>query len=243
MLPLDLFANTQFSAANAVTFVVYGALGATLFLLPIYLQVVGGYSPLESGVALLPLTVIMLVLSARSGRLAHRIGPRLQMSVGPCVVGAGMALLAGSSTPASYAADVLPGVVVLGLGLAATVAPLTATALGSVSDSHSGVASAVNNCVARLGGLIAVAAIPAIAGITRGSYLHPSSFAAGFRNAALVAGGLSVLGGLLAALLIRNPSSPTDGDGRPASHPCVNCALDAAPLVTAVDTGRSPGRS
>ena len=185
MLPLDLFRSRQFSATNAVTFVVYGALGAALFLLPIELQVVGGYSPLESGMALLPLTLIMLTLSARAGRLAHRIGPRLPMSAGPCVVGAGMALLARSPSTPSYVEGVLPGVVVLGLGLALTVAPLTTTALGSASDSHSGVASAVNYCVARLGGLIAVASIPAIAGITRHSYLRPGLFASGFRSAVL----------------------------------------------------------
>jgi len=247
MLPLGLFASTQFSATNAVTFIVYGALGATLFLLPIDLQVVGGYSPLESGVALLPLTAIMLALSARAGRLAHRIGPRLPMSVGPCVVGAGMALLAQSPGTSSYVAGVLPGVVVLGLGLAATVAPLTATALGSVPDGHSGVASAVNNCVARLGGLIAVAAIPAIAGITKSSYIHPSALASGFQGAGRIAGGLSVLGGLLSALLIRNPTAPVgpprDATGQPSAVPCITCALDAAPLVAGVEGGGAPSRS
>ncbi len=246
MLPLHLFATTQFSATNAVTFIVYGALGGTLFLLPIDLQVVGGYSPLESGLALLPLTAIMLTLSARSGRLANRIGPRLPMSVGPCVVGAGMALLS-RSPGSSYASGVLPGVVVLGLGLAATVAPLTATALGSVPDGHSGIASAVNNCVARFGGLLAVAAIPAVAGITRSSYLHPDAFTTGFRHAALVAGGLSVLGGLLSALLIRNPPSPTDADRPGREHrpsvPCVTCALDAAPLIDGVVSGPARGRT
>jgi EmrB/QacA subfamily drug resistance transporter len=238
MLPLTMFRTTQFSAANAVTFVVYGALGATLFLLPIDLQVVAGYSPLESGLALLPLTVIMLTLSARSGRLAHRIGPRIPMSIGPCVVGVGMALLTRSPNTSSYLVGVFPGVVVLGLGLALTVAPLTTTALGSVSDSHSGVASAVNNCVARLGGLIAVAAIPAIAGITRASYLRPSQFASGFRHAGLMAGALSVLAGILSALFIRNPIPQLD----PALHAdeqvppvlCTTCAIDAAPLVAGV---------
>jgi hypothetical protein len=142
---------------------------------------------------------------------------------------------------------VLPGIVVLGLGLALTVTPLTATALGSVSDNHSGVASAVNNCVARLGGLIAVAAIPAIAGITRASYLHPSHFTLGFRNAALIAGGLSVCGGLLSALLIRNPKPPTDRiqyDAADSVAPvsCVSCALDAAPLVASVPADSPPGQ-
>lgn len=235
MLPLDLFRSMQFSATNGVTFVVYAALGVTLFLLPIDLQVVGGYSPLESGMALLPLTLIMLTLSARAGRLSYRIGPRLPMSIGPCVVGLGMALLARPPGTSSYLVAVLPGIVVLGLGLALTVAPLTATALNSAPDSYSGVASAVNNCVARLGTLIAVAAIPAIAGITRTSYLRPGLFAPGFRNAALVASGLSVLGGLLSALLIRNappPSGRTSTTAGESAEACVTCALDAAPLGT-----------
>ncbi len=247
MLPLTVFQNAQFSATNAVTFVVYGALAVTLFLLPIDLQVVGGYSPLESGMALLPLTIIMFLLSARVGRLSHRIGPRLPMSIGPCVVGAGMVLLASSPATSSYVVGVLPGVVVLGLGLALTVTPLTATALGSASDNQSGVASAVNNCVARFGGLIAVAAIPAIAGITRASYLRPGQFTHGFRNAALVAGGLSVCGGLMSALLIRNPKPAPDRIQHDAVDsmapiPCRSCALDAAPLVASVPADSTPGR-
>ena len=128
MLPLGVFRNRQFTVTNAVTFIVYAALGGALFLLPVQLQVSDGYSPLKSGVALLPLTVVMLLLSARSGRLASKIGPRLQMSAGPIVVGLGLALLARASTDSSYASGVLPAVLVFGLGLAITVAPLTATA-------------------------------------------------------------------------------------------------------------------
>jgi len=115
MLPLALFRERQFTVTNAVTFLVYAALGGALFLLPIELQVVNHYSPLGSGVALLPLTVIMLLLSARSGQLASRIGPRLQMSVGPVVVGAGLALLARSTTDSNYVSGVLPAMVVFGL--------------------------------------------------------------------------------------------------------------------------------
>jgi EmrB/QacA subfamily drug resistance transporter len=125
LLPLGLFRRRQFTVTNAVTFVVYGALGGVLFLLPVVLQVVGGYSPLASGVALLPLTLVMLLLSSTSGRLASRIGPRLQMSVGPVVVGCGLALLSRLTTDSSYLTGVLPAVLVFGLGLAVTVAPLT----------------------------------------------------------------------------------------------------------------------
>lgn len=235
MLPLELFGVRQFTVTNVVTFVVYAALGGVLFLLPTQLQVVGRYSPLESGFALLPLTVIMLALSARSGRLAGKIGPRLQMSAGPVVVALGLALLARTSSDTSYASGVLPGVVVLGLGLAITVAPLTATALNSLSDEHAGLASAVNNDVARLGTLIAVAVLPALAGITGNSYLHPAKLSSGFRTAVLIAGSWCVVGGLLAALGIRNPKreQPTGGVVSPAATgERIHCALDATPLAS-----------
>jgi EmrB/QacA subfamily drug resistance transporter len=232
MLPLDLFASTQFSATNLVTFVVYGALGGALFLLPIQLQQVSGYTALEAGVSLLPLTAIMLVLSARSGALASRIGPRLQMSVGPVLVGAGFALFTLVGPGGNYLTQVLPGVTVLGLGLAATVAPLTATVLAAAPARHAGMASAVNNDVARAASLIAVAVLPAAAGITGAAYLHPDRFSAGFHTAALISAGLCVLGGLLAAATIRNPR-PTV----PAAPPVrgrVHCGLDAPPAeVTA----------
>jgi EmrB/QacA subfamily drug resistance transporter len=235
MLPLGVFRVRQFTVTNAVTFVVYAALGGTLFLLPVQLQVADGYTPLESGVALLPLTLVMLLLSARSGRLASRIGPRLQMSVGPIVVGAGLALLTRATTDPSYVSGVLPAVLVFGLGLAITVAPLTATALGAVPDEHAGLASAVNNDVARVGSLIAVAVLPALAGISGSSYLHPAELSAGFRTAALIAAALCVAGGVLAAAGIRNPTrAPALGveAGPPPHVECLHCALDAAPLAT-----------
>jgi len=232
MLPLSVFRVRQFTVTNAVTFIVYAALGGALFLLPVQLQVADGYTPLESGVALLPLTLVMLVLSARSGRLAARIGPRLQMSVGPVVVGAGLALLARTSTDAHYASGVLPAVIVFGLGLAITVAPLTATALGALPAEHAGLASAVNNDVARVGSLLAVAILPALAGISGTSYLHPQEMASGFRTAVLIAATLCVAGGVTAAFGIRNPGAPPAGTPEPVE--CMHCALDAAPLATNV---------
>ena len=214
MLPLAIFRSRQFSATNAVTFVVYAALGGALFLLPVQLQQVSHYSPLEAGSALLPLTAVMLALSARSGALAARIGPRLQMAVGPIVVGAGMALLRFAGPSGDYATEVLPGVLVLALGLAITVAPLTATALSSAPVEHAGVASAVNNDVARAGGLIAVALLPALSGLSGHSYLHPVEFATGFRLAVLIAGAAAAFGGLLAAVLVQNPA-PAQRAARP----------------------------
>ena len=230
-----------------MTFIIYAALGGALFLLPLQLQVSDHYSPLESGIALLPLTLIMLVLSARSGRLATRIGPRLQMSVGPVVVGVGLALLGRVSTDSSYWSGVLPAVLVFGLGLAITVAPLTSTALGAVPDEHSGLASAVNNDVARVGSLIAVAVLPALAGISGTSYLHPAELSSGFRSAVLMAGGLCVAAGALAAIGITNPprTSPegTGGPEAPDQVECFHCALDATPVALESVAAARPGPS
>ncbi len=235
MLPLDVFRIRQFTVTNAVTFVVYAALSGVLFLLPTALQVVGHYSPLESGAALLPLTLIMLLLSARSGQLAARIGPRLQMSLGPVVIAGGVALLSRVASDHSYLSGVLPAVIVMGLGLAITVAPLTTTALGSVSAQHSGLASAVNNDVARVGGLLAVAILPALAGITGHSYLDPVLLAREFRTAMVIGATWCVAGGIGSAVGIRNPSraGPAGADdGLPAEMEgaCFHCALEASPL-------------
>ena len=144
---------------------------------------------MQAGLTLLPVTVIMLLFSARSGRLAARIGPRLQMSVGPLVVAAGLAMLSRMAPSGSYFVVVLPGIVVFGAGLAITVAPLTSTAMGAAPSEHAGVASAVNNVVARTAGLLAVAILPFLAGITGDDYLHPAALAAGLPHGAPDRGG------------------------------------------------------
>jgi EmrB/QacA subfamily drug resistance transporter len=245
MLPLGLFSSMQFSSANAVTFVVYAALGGALFLLPIELQEVGGYSVVESGIALLPLTVIMLLLSSRSGALATRIGPRPQMTLGPIGAGIGLALLSRAGEGNGYVLDVLPGVVVLGLGLAANVAPLTSTVLAAAPAEHAGVASAINNDVARTAQLVAVAVLPGLAGIASGTFSDVASFSDGFRSAMFIAAGLCVAGGLLAGATIRDPDRA--GRARPAAvepppRPRVHCALDAPPLESqeSLSTSESP---
>lgn len=239
MLPLSLFGVRQFSAANAVTFVVYGALGGALFLLPVELQTVAGYSPLASGLALLPVTALMLAFSARSGRLSARIGPRLQMSVGPVVAGAGLVLLVRATEAGSYVAQVLPAMVVFGAGLAITVAPLTATALGAAAPEHAGVASAVNNVVARAAGLLAVAVLPLVAGIAGAGALEPAHLAAGFRTAVVVAGIACAAGGVLAALTIRNTPGARARAREGAQR--LTCPLEGAPLepAAAARGGRS----
>jgi EmrB/QacA subfamily drug resistance transporter len=223
MLPLDIFASRQFSAANVVTFVVYGALGGSLFLMPIQLQRVVGYSPLASGVALAPITLVMLLLSARAGRLASRIGPRLPMTVGPLLVAAGFALFTRIGPGAVYLVDILPASLVYGFGLVLTVAPLTSTVLAAAPAEHAGIASAVNNDVARTAGLLAVAVLPVAAGISGADALEPARFADGFRAAMTMAAVLCAAGGLLSWFTIRNP------EPEPADHH-LSCPLNAPPL-------------
>ena len=210
MMPPGLFGARQFAATNAATFLLYGALSGALFLLPVTLEQVAGYSPLEAGLSLLPVTALMLLFSARSGRLATVIGPRLQMTVGPLVVGAGMVLLTRVVSDHNYLTGVLPGAVLLGIGLTTTVAPLTSTAMSSAPSEHAGVASAVNNDVARAGGLVAVALIPVVSGLTGNSYLHPAVFGHGFHTAGWVTAGLCLGAALIAGLAIRNDAAKLD---------------------------------
>lgn len=218
MLPLTMFASRQFSAANLVTFTVYGGLGAVFFLLVIQLQVVGGFRPIAAGLSILPITIVMLLLSARSGQLAYRIGPRLQMSLGPVVCAGGLLLMLRIGPDASYVADVLPGVLVFGLGLAVLVAPLTATALSAAPDEHAGLASGVNNAVARAAGLVAIAVLPVVAGISGADYAVPEAFDVGFERAMVAAMVLLLFGALVAAAAISNDTLEIEPHGDPTTH-------------------------
>jgi len=202
MLPLDLFASRVFSAANAMTLLVYAALGAVLFFLVIDLQTVLGYGALQAGLSTLPITVIMLFLAARGGALATRIGPRIPMTVGPLVMAVGVAWLSRLHAGSSYWLDVLPPLVVFGLGLALMVAPLTATVLGAAPDDRAGIASGVNNAVARAGSLFAVAALPALVGLSGDEYDQPATFDAAYGQALLICAALLAAGGLVSWLTI-----------------------------------------
>jgi EmrB/QacA subfamily drug resistance transporter len=232
LVPGELFANPRFTAANAITLLVYGALGVNFVLVVLQLQVVAGFSPLAAGTAMLPITVIMLLLSARSGRLAQRIGPRWPMTVGLLLAAGGMLLLGRIGVDASYFVDVLPAVALFGLGLAGTVAPLTATVLDAADDRHVGIASGVNNAIARAAGLLAVALIPAVAGISGQDYTDPPAFSEGFRTAMTISAGLLVVGALLSAVLLRprrGPAAPVEPE-EPARFPtesCTYCAVNA----------------
>jgi EmrB/QacA subfamily drug resistance transporter len=162
MLPLELFASRNFAVGNLTTLALYGGLGVATFFIVVFIQQVAGYSALGAGLSLLPITIVIFALSRRFGALADRCGPHWFMGVGPIVAGCGLLLLTRMGSHAPYASTMLPGVLVFGLGMAATVAPLTATVLGSVDAHRSGIASGVNNALARVASLLAVAAIGAV---------------------------------------------------------------------------------
>ncbi|MBC6459894.1 MFS transporter [Actinomadura sp. HBU206391] len=219
MLPLSIFRSARFRSANAVTFAVYVAFGGVFFLLVVHLQIVAGFSPPAAGAALLPVTVVVLLLSARGGRLAERTGPRLPMTAGPLVCAAGLLLMLRIGEHAAYVGDVAPAVIVLGLGLALLVAPLTATVLAAVDARHAGLASGVNNAVAGVAGLLGVAALPALTGLSGAGHPDPTTFDSGFRISMLIASGLLLIGSVLAAVTI-----PTRAPNRvsAASRPCAS---------------------
>jgi EmrB/QacA subfamily drug resistance transporter len=239
MLPLSIFRSRQFSAANVVTFFMYGGLGAALFLLGLVLQIGLGYSPLEAGMSLIPITIIMLAFSARAGALAQRIGPRLPMTLGPAVMATGMLLMIRISPGASYATGVLPAILVFSAGLSLTVAPLTATVLAAADARHSGLASGVNNAVARVGGLLAVSAVPLVAGINPAQDVAADTLVSGFHTTMVAAAAMVLTGAVVAFAFIRSDvlAAPTDEHGTPVEErePCFHCGVDGPPL--AFETG------
>ncbi|MEU4339801.1 MFS transporter [Nocardia sp. NPDC023852] len=231
LVPPSLFGSRVFTTANLVTFAVYAALGGVFFLLVLELQLVAGYSPLLSGVATVPITLIMLVLSAPAGRWAQRHGPRLPMSAGPLLAAAGLVLLLRIGPDTAYLTDVLPGVLVFGLGLSVLVAPLTGAVLGAVPSSEAGIASGVNNAVARTAQLLAVAALPGLAGIS-GEFSDPAAFDDGFVSAMWICVGLLVAGAVLAAVLLR-----------PARHAPVLDNIDCLPQCAVAGPALAPAHN
>jgi EmrB/QacA subfamily drug resistance transporter len=208
LVPMALFSSRVFSGTNVVTLLLYGALAVVFFLLGLVLQGPLGYTPLQAGAATVPITVAMLFLSPRAGALAERIGPRIPMTVGPLLVAAAMLLLTRIEPDSSYVTDVLPGIVVFGLGLALTVAPLTATALGAVDDEHAGIASGVNNAVARTGQLLAVAAVPVVAGFAPGAMVAADDLIDGFHTVMRAAAATSIIAAVIAWITLRR-AAPT----------------------------------
>lgn len=226
MLPPSLFGSRQFTGVNAATLALYFGLGGATFLLALQLQRGLGWSPLAAGAALVPLTLCILVLSPWSGRLAARVGNRPLMATGALVAGVGLALLARVAPGAAYLGDVFPGVATLGVGLGLAVAPLTSAALSAVGVERAGVASAVNNAVARVAGLLAVAILPLAAGIAPAD-VASGSFTPGFQRAMTISAALCALGGVVAWATVER--------GRRAKPP-QHRALAAAPRPVA------PGR-
>lgn len=222
LVPPALFRNRTFTVVNLQTVLLYSALGISFFLVSYELQVASGWSALEAGVALLPATTVMLVLSASSGALAQRIGPRLQLTVGPLIVAIGLLLLARVGEDASWASDVLPGAIVFGFGLVTLVAPLTATVMAAADPDHVSVASGVNNAIARAANLSALAVIPVVSGLTTAT--DPGEITHAFRM------------GLLITACVAAASSPLAFIGlgahlrAPRTARRVLCNLDGAPL-------------
>jgi len=222
LVPPALFRDRTFTVVNLQTVLLYSSLGVSFFLVSYELQVATGWSAMKAGVALLPATVLMLVLSASSGALAQRIGPRLQLTVGPVLAAIGLLLLARIGTDASWTTDVLPGAVVFGLGLVTFVAPLSATVMAAADPDHVSVASGVNNAIARAASLSALAVIPVISGLSEATQATQVTHA--FRLGLVITACVAAAAGPLAFV----------GLGVRAQAPCtarrVQCSLDGAPL-------------
>ena len=220
MLKLELFARRNFAVGNAETLSMYGGLAILFFFLVIFLQQVAGYSALKSGLTTLPVTVVMFALSRRWGALADRIGPRLFMGAGPLLAAAGILLLLRTGRQTSYVGDLLPALLVFALGLSMTVAPLTATVLADADEHDAGIASAVNNAVARVAGLIGVSVV----GVVVASLLIGDTFAPNaesvraFHDAILICAGLVAAGGIAGAIGISNPRRTIGAEQCPAGQ-------------------------
>ncbi len=243
LVPPTLFRDATFTAANVATMLIYGAMGAVFLLLVLQLQTVAGFTPLAAGAALLPVTVVMLLFSARAGALAGRIGPRLPMTAGPLVSATGLLLLLRVDATTSWLVDVLPAMLVFGAGLALTVAPLTATVLDAAPDRYAGSASGVNNAVARAAGLLAVAVVPGVAGIGGADYTDPAAFGSGFRVAMLIGAGLLTGAAVVAFALIRRPTGAAGPPASPAPRrmrleECLHCPVTGPQLHPADEARR-----
>jgi EmrB/QacA subfamily drug resistance transporter len=199
MLPLSLFAVRNFSVGNLATTTIYSGLAVSTFLITIFIQQVGHYSAFFAGFSLLPITIIMFFLSSRFGALAGKYGPRLFMAAGPLVAAVGFLLFLRVDATVDYWTQLFPAIILFGLGLSMTVAPLTVAILGNIDPQHAGIASAINNAVSRIAGLIAISAI----GIVTGSTLNLE----GFHNGVWLMVILLALGGIISVIGIRNPKT------------------------------------
>lgn len=204
MLPGSMFRSVPFVATNVVTFFIYGAFGAFFFVFTVALETIAGYSPVKAGSTLLPVTIIALVLSGPSGQLSARIGPRLQMTAGPVLCAVGVLMAVRVSAHAGYWTTVIPLECVIGLGIAVMVPPLTATALSSVPEDHAGIASGVNNAVARAAALLWIAALPPLAGLAGTAYTDAAALRGGYQEVCLICAASLALSGVIAAVALRH---------------------------------------
>jgi EmrB/QacA subfamily drug resistance transporter len=230
MLPPAIFASARFRAANAVTFIVNGALGGFAFVFIPALEIVAGYSPVEAGSALVPVTAVTMLLSGTSGRLAQRTGPRPPLVIGSLLCAVASLLAVRIGPDASYWTAVLPLALLFGLGLAALLPPLTASAMDSAPDSLAGLASGVNNAVARIAGLLWIAALPPLTGLTGAVYTDPVQFRSSFAEIGWICAAAFACAAVLAATLITRPRRPAPAP-RPAliqtAVPHLLCPIDA----------------
>jgi len=235
MMDLGLFRIRNFAIANLTTLSAYAGLIGGLFFVGLFLQQVAGYSPLEAGLATTPISVILFALSPRWGRLASGTGPRLPMTLGPIVGGVGLLLMLRIGSEADYVTEVLPAILVFGLGLSATVAPLTATVLDSVEERHVGIASGINNGVSRVAGLLAIAVLGAVIsarfdavagpGVSGGPLTAHAAAAStsAFHLGVVIAGILMILGGIASGLGIENPKRSTQAVPAGGAAPAGEC--------------------
>lgn len=226
MLPLHLFRNRTFSVVNVATLFVYASLTGVLLFLALFLQVSGGWTPLAAGAATVPLSLVMLVLASRFGALAARIGARRPMIAGEAVLCLGLMLLASAPNRPNYIADVLPGLLLMGLGLSMLVAPLTGTVLAAAPERYAGLASGINNAVSRTAGLIAVAGLPLVVGLSGDRYRNALPVADAFRAAMWWCAGGVAIGLVVTAIGLR--SEPDPSAGRPSPEEGADHTPDGA---------------
>lgn len=231
LVPHGLFGSRTFTVLNIATFALYATLSGQFFLLAYQLQVSAGWSALEAGSALLPSTLLMLMLSERSGALAARVGPRAQLIVGPLLIATAQVLLSSVDERTRWATDVLPGALLFGFGLVAFVAPLTASVMASVEPSHVGTASGVNNAIARTAGLTAIAVIPVVSGLSTAS--GPAETTAAFRVGMLITAGLAAVAAVIAAVGLPRHVATRDSSRK------FYCAVDGAPAQVCEETRES----
>jgi predicted MFS family arabinose efflux permease len=233
MLKLELFTHRNFAIGNLETLSLYAGLGILFLYLTIYVQQVAGYSALQAGLATLPVTLVMFALSRRFGALADRYGPRLFMGAGPLLAAAGLLPLLELGRHISYFTELLPGVLVFSLGLMLTVAPLTATVLADADQGDAGIASAINNAVARIASLIGVSLVGIVVARTLvgDTFADNTQSVQAFHEVIGICVVLVAAGGLAGAIGIVNPPKSADAEG------CSGGQLFGAPRPVVVAAG------